>query len=182
MATTRSDSLPGAREDQIGADLVGWLDFVRRRYPRPIAADDQVLQVLGRDLDEVDLFFHVPNGVWTHPKIAASFVAQGLKTGVVDYVWPLARVVDGVAFATLGLELKRARPKGTRSANQARFQAAVQATTNWKVVTTWGLWEPARVVQRYAGYPADVLDWVPFDRPPGRVDVDPWDGRPIKGV
>ena len=192
MGTTRSRNPNGLLESQIGEGLIAFLDFLRRRWPRPVAAGDPALQIDGRDLDETDMFFHVPNGVWTHPRVAASFVAQGLKTGVVDYVWPIAKSVQAVevggpfpsgveSFAALGLELKRSRPKGSLSSDQVRFQAAVRELTNWKIVTVWGLWEAARVVQRYGGYPVAALAAIPRDRPPGRIDIDPWDGHLYTG-
>lgn len=188
--------IPSNREDQIGADLIQWADFVRRRYPRPIivpGSDDPPsaflpLPGLGRDFDALDLLFHVPNGVWTHPRIAASFVAQGLKRGVVDYIWPirgcvLERVDTGQirigTYGALALELKRPRPAGVVSEDQAAFQAALKCATDWKVVTVWGLWEAAFVIGRYGGYSPDVMNLVTDDRRTSRRRTDPFDGSPV---
>ena len=72
-------------EEEEQAAIMEWTVLMAKQYP------------------ELDLLFHIPNGGWRHPAVAAKMKAQGVKPGVPDLFLPVARG----PYHGLFIELKR---------------------------------------------------------------------------
>jgi hypothetical protein len=92
-------------EHQEQAAVVQWAALMASRYP-----------ALG-------MLFAVPNGANKSPVARGMFRAEGLKRGVPDLILPVARVVNGVGYHGMAIEMKRRRG-GVASPEQREWIAA----------------------------------------------------------
>lgn len=92
----------------------------------------------------VELFHACPNGGARHPVVAAKLKKEGVKPGVPDVSWPVARG----GFIGLAIEFKHG--DGNPSAEQRKRITAMQLE-GWCVVVCWDWQAAARLVTGYAG-------------------------------
>ena len=95
-------------------------------------------------IEGVELCHAVPNGGARHPAVAAKLKAEGVKAGVPDVLWPVARG----GFIGLAIEFKHG--DGSPSKEQ-RDRIKNMQLEGWCVVICWDWQAAARTVQGYAG-------------------------------
>ena len=92
----------------------------------------------------IDLLHATPNGGERHPVVAAKLKAEGVKTGVPDVSWPVARG----GFIGLAIEFKNG--SGNPSKEQRERIDRLQKE-GWCVAVCWSWEAAARLLTGYAG-------------------------------
>ena len=92
----------------------------------------------------LDQIHAIPNGGFRHPSVAAKLKAEGVKSGVPDVYWPLARG----AFIGLAIEFKYADAGPSK---EQRERITRLQNDGWCVCVCWDWRAAARTVQGYAG-------------------------------
>lgn len=95
-------------------------------------------------LDGIELAHAVPNGGARHIATASKLKLEGVKAGVPDVLWPVARG----GFIGLAIEFKHG--DGNPSKEQRERIKKMQCE-GWCVVICWDWRSAVRVVQGYAG-------------------------------
>lgn len=113
-------------EHDIQSAFFAWADLQRTRIPN------------------IEMMFAVPNGGMRHKATAGRLKAEGVKSGVPDVLWPVARG----GFSGLAIEFKSA--DGTPTAEQRRMIDALQKQ-GWCAVICWDWQAAARTFAGYAG-------------------------------
>lgn len=92
----------------------------------------------------IELLHAIPNGGHRHPAVAGKLKAEGVKPGVPDVAWPVARG----AFIGLAIEFKHGdgNPSKEQKARIDKMQAE-----GWCVAICWSWPAAARMLQGYAG-------------------------------
>lgn len=88
------------------------------------------------------LIFHPANGELRHPGVAGILKAMGVKPGVPDLIWPIARQ----GFNGMGLELKR---KGGKLTDHQKRWAEMLGMENWYVAIAYSYEEAIKVLDWY---------------------------------
>lgn len=101
-------------------------------------------------IPEIDLMHATPNGGHRHIATANKLKAEGVKPGVPDVSWPVARG----GFIGLAIEFKDG--DGNPSKQQRERIAALQKA-GWCVTLCWDWESAARFVVGYAGLPSIVF-------------------------
>jgi len=112
------------REDAFQQSVVTYL---RSAYPKVLA-------------------IHCPNGGNRNYLEARKFKRLGVIAGVPDLLVFRHRVIDGVPYCGIALELKVGRNKPT--ANQQQIMGALQGQ-HWKVHVTWSLDEAIYLLEEF---------------------------------
>jgi hypothetical protein len=86
----------------------------------------------------------IPNGGYRHPAVASKLKAEGVKPGVPDVYWPLARG----GFIGLAIEFKHANASPSK---EQRERITLLQKEGWCVCICWDWQCAARTVQGYAG-------------------------------
>jgi hypothetical protein len=86
----------------------------------------------------------IPNGGYRHPAVAAKLKAEGVKPGVPDVYWPVARG----GFIGLAIEFKHANASPSK---EQRERITLLQKEGWCVCICWDWQCAARTVQGYAG-------------------------------
>lgn len=94
---------------------------------------------------ELALLFAVPNGGDRHEIVAWKMKAEGVKAGVPDYIFPVARG----GFHGLAIELKSATGKASRE--QVRWIESLR-DQGWRAEVCRGWGEAMRVLADYCGF------------------------------
>lgn len=94
--------------------------------------------------DGVDLLHATPNGGARHPAVAAKLKKEGVKPGVPDVSWPVARG----GFIGLAIEFKHG--DGNPSKEQRTRIDALQRE-GWCVAICWSWPAAIRLVKGYTG-------------------------------
>lgn len=102
-------------------------------------------------IPNLSLIHAVPNGGHRHGAVAAKMKAEGVRKGVLDVQWPVARG----AFTGLDIEFKA--PGENPSAEQ-RDRIDQLQKEGWLCVICWSWEAAARVVLGYAGLPRIQFD------------------------
>lgn len=97
-----------------------------------------------KKLEGIELAFAVPNGGERNPIVGAKLKAEGVKKGVPDVLWPVARG----AYIGLAIEFKSA--DGNPSKEQ-RDRIDRMQREGWMVAVCWSWGAAARLLQGYAG-------------------------------
>lgn len=92
----------------------------------------------------IELLHAIPNGGARHPAVAGKLKAEGVKPGVPDVSWPVARG----GFIGLAIEFKNG--DGTPTKEQRQRIDALQRE-GWCVAVCWSWEAAARLLQGYAG-------------------------------
>jgi len=92
----------------------------------------------------IELLHATPNGGARHPAVAAKLKKEGVKTGVPDVSWPVARG----GFIGLAIEFKHGN--GNPSKEQRERITALQKE-GWCVALCWDWQAAARLLSGYAG-------------------------------
>ena len=92
----------------------------------------------------IELAHAIPNGGARHPAVAAKLKAEGVKAGVPDVAWPVARG----GFIGLAIEFKHGDGNPTKE-QRARIDKLQQE--GWCVCVCWSWVAAARVLKGYAG-------------------------------
>jgi hypothetical protein len=92
----------------------------------------------------IELLHAIPNGGARHPAVAGKLKAEGVKPGVPDVAWPVARG----GFIGLAIEFKHG--DGTPTKEQRQRIDALQKE-GWCVAVCWSWEAAARLLQGYAG-------------------------------
>lgn len=92
----------------------------------------------------IELMHATPNGGLRHPSVAVKLKKEGVKPGVPDVSWPVARG----GFIGLAIEFKSG--DGNPSKEQRERINALQKE-GWLVAVCWSWEAAARLVQGYAG-------------------------------
>jgi hypothetical protein len=128
-ALPRRPRVPRARsEHNEQALLFQWIDIEAKRYP------------------EMALIFAIPNGGFRHARTAALMKAEGVRRGVPDICWPLAKVGPGGVWAGLFIEMKV--DGGRLSDSQKAMHAALHAT-GYMVVVCWSFEDAKTAIESY---------------------------------
>lgn len=93
-----------------------------------------------------------PNGGHRHPAVAAKLKAEGVKPGVPDVYWPMARG----GFIGLAIEFKNG--EGNPSKEQKQRITRLQEE-GWCVVLCWSWQAAAATVKGYSG----MIRWAPIE-------------------
>lgn len=104
-----------------------------------------------------DLIFHIPNGGWRTGIEARNLVYSGVKSGVPDYLLPIAKAVqigNMTAYKHgLFIELKKATnaqgKKGGRVSKQQLDWKQKLEEQGFDVVFAWGAEEAFEAIKRY---------------------------------
>lgn len=99
----------------------------------------------------LDLIHAVPNGGERHRIVAAKMKAEGVRKGVLDVQWPVAR------GGFVGLDIEFKAPDGNPSKEQRERIDSLQQE-GWLAVVCWSWDAAARVVLGYAGLPRMQFD------------------------
>lgn len=94
--------------------------------------------------DGIELMHAVPNGGARHPAVAGKLKAEGVKPGVPDVLWPLARG----GFIGLAIEFKHGDGNPTK---EQRERITRLQKEGWCVAVCWDWQAAARMVRGYAG-------------------------------
>jgi hypothetical protein len=86
----------------------------------------------------------IPNVGYRHPAVAAKLKAEGVKPGVPDVYWPVARG----GFIGLAIEFKHANASPSK---EQRERITLLQKEGWCVCICWDWQCAARTVQGYAG-------------------------------
>lgn len=101
-------------------------------------------------IDGIELLHAIPNGGERHPAVAAKLKAEGVKAGVPDVYWPVARG----AFVGLAIEFKH----GNNNPTKEQSDRIERMLRNGWCVTVCRDWEAAvRFLKGYAGMLQIVL-------------------------
>jgi hypothetical protein len=92
----------------------------------------------------VDLMHAIPNGGERHPAVAAKLKKEGVKPGVPDVSWPVARG----GFIGLAIEFKHGDGNPTK---EQRARITRMQIEGWLVAVCWDWHAAARLVTGYAG-------------------------------
>jgi hypothetical protein len=92
----------------------------------------------------VELLHATPNGGERHPAVAAKLKAEGVRPGVPDVSWPVARG----GYIGLAIEFKDG-DKGPTKDQRTRIDALQRE--GWLVAVCWSWEAAARLVKGYAG-------------------------------
>lgn len=92
----------------------------------------------------VELMHAIPNGGLRHPAVAAKLKKEGVKSGVPDVSWPVARG----GFIGLAIEFKHGDGNPTK---EQRERITAMQKEGWCVALCWDWQAAARVVEGYAG-------------------------------
>lgn len=92
----------------------------------------------------IELMHAVPNGGHRHPAVAAKLKKEGVKPGVPDVSWPVARG----GFIGLAIEFKHGDGNPTR---EQKDRITALQREGWCVAVCWDWWAAARFVEGYAG-------------------------------
>jgi len=92
----------------------------------------------------IELLHATPNGGARHPAVAAKLKKEGVKAGVPDVSWPVARG----GYVGLAIEFKHG--DGNPSKEQRERIDRMQQE-GWMVTVCWSWQAAARVMQGYAG-------------------------------
>jgi hypothetical protein len=110
----------------------------------------------------VDLMHATPNGGLRHPAVASKLKAEGVKPGVPDVSWPVARG----AFIGLAIEFKHHGGKDGGSFSKAQAERITQLQQEgWCVAICWDWQAAARLVTGYAGMMQVVAPLAKFISP-----------------
>lgn len=102
-------------------------------------------------IPNLSLIHAIPNGGHRHGAVAAKMKAEGVRKGVLDVQWPVARG----AFVGLDIEFKA---PGASPSGEQRDRIDQLQKEGWLCVICWS-WEAAvRVVLGYAGLPLIQFD------------------------
>ena len=93
---------------------------------------------------ELQFLAHIPNGGARSKAAAGKLKAEGVRPGVLDYLWPLRRG----QYVGLALELKAGKNKVTD--NQQRWIAHLEAQ-GWLCVVAYSWSEAWHYVSEYGG-------------------------------
>jgi hypothetical protein len=93
---------------------------------------------------DIELMFAVPNGGQRHPAVAAKLKAEGVKPGVPDVMWPVARG----GFIGLAIEFKHGDGNPTK---EQRTRIDALQREGWLVAVCWSWEAAARLVKGYGG-------------------------------
>lgn len=110
-----------------------------------------------------ELMHAIPNGGARHPAVAGRLKAEGVKPGVPDVYWPLARG----AFIGLAIEFKHG--DGVPGKEQ-RQRINLLQQEGWCVCLCWSWAAAARTVQGYAGMMR--IDTLPVEECPSSLKFD----------
>lgn len=88
--------------------------------------------------------FAVPNGGARHPAVAAKLKREGVKKGIPDTLFPVARG----GFIGLAIEFKS---EGGNPSKEQRERITKLQKDGWCVILCWDWQAAARSVQGYAG-------------------------------
>lgn len=97
----------------------------------------------------IELLHATPNGGARHPAVAAKLKKEGVRAGVPDVSWPVARG----GFIGLAIEFKTFDAKGSPTncgIEQAKRIDKMQAE-GWCVAVCWSWPSAARLLTGYAG-------------------------------
>ncbi len=92
----------------------------------------------------IDLMHAVPNGGQRHPAVAKKLKAEGVKPGVPDVSWPVARG----GFIGLAIEFKHGDGAPTK---EQRERITRLQEEGWCVAVCWNWRAATRLVKGYAG-------------------------------
>ena len=92
----------------------------------------------------VELAHAVPNGGARHPAVARKLKAEGVKAGVPDVSWPVARG----GFVGLAIEFKHGDNNPTK---EQRERITKMQAEGWCVAVCWDWQAAARMLTGYAG-------------------------------
>ena len=95
------------------------------------------------NIPEINTIFAIPNGGHRHKAVAGKLKATGVRKGVLDIFWPLARS----GYHGLFIEMKR-RSGGRLSAEQRRFKESVELA-GYRVEVAEGCAEAQDTLLRY---------------------------------
>ena len=121
----------------------------RGRFPKESGEQVQLFKWAAQFNTLNTLLFAIPNGGGRHPAEAVHLRRQGVKPGVPDIFLPVPSV-DG-RFHGLFIELKRRKPRGRLSDEQAEF-IRVLGYEGYRVQICYGWAEAAIEI-------VDYLDW-----------------------
>lgn len=91
----------------------------------------------------IELLHATPNGGMRHPAVAAKLKAEGVKTGVPDVSWPVARG----GFIGMAIEFKS---DGGNPSKEQRDRINALQREGWCVTLCWSWESAARFTQGYA--------------------------------
>lgn len=94
--------------------------------------------------DGIELMHAVPNGGQRSKAVAGKLKAEGVKTGVPDVLWPVARG----GFIGLAIEFKHGDGNPTK---EQRERITRLQKEGWCVAVCWDWQAAARMVLGYAG-------------------------------
>lgn len=92
----------------------------------------------------IELLHAIPNGGARHPAVAAKLKAEGVRAGVLDVSWPVAR------GGYIGLAIEFKHGDGNPSKEQRQRIDAMQKE-GWCVAICWSWEAAARLLSGYAG-------------------------------
>lgn len=121
-------------EDAHQIALFEWVERVRARYPL------------------LKLLHHIPNGGLRHKAVAGKLKAMGARAGVPDLCLPVSRVVGGLQYHGLYIEMKKPASKGSRAGtptNDQRRWIADLREQGYRVDVAFGWEEAARILVEY---------------------------------
>lgn len=101
-------------------------------------------QVMQGKIPELDLLYAVPNGGQRHPAVAKKLKAEGVKAGIPDVQWAIARG----GFVGLAIEFKDGANNPTKDQRERMTRLQQEG---WCVCVCWDWQAAARTVQGYAG-------------------------------
>lgn len=104
-------------------------------------------------IPNLSLMHAVPNGGHRHGAVAAKMKAEGVKKGVLDVQWPVAR------GAFIGLDIEFKAP-GNNPSSEQRERIDQLQQEGWLCVICWSWEAAARIVLGYAGQPKIQFDAV----------------------
>lgn len=102
-------------------------------------------------IPNLKLIHAIPNGGHRHGAVAAKMKAEGVRKGVLDVQWPVAR------GAFVGLDIEFKAPGASPSAEQ-RDRIDQLQKEGWLCVVCWSWEAAARVVLGYSGLPRIQFD------------------------
>lgn len=110
----------------------------------------QWAQLSRQKFPELEMLFHVPNGGKREKREAVALKKEGVKAGVPDLVFPVAK---GGYFG-LYIELKVGKNKPTENQLKWIEQLRIQ---NYFVVVCYGWREAADTIENYLGQPGTIV-------------------------
>lgn len=95
-------------------------------------------------IEGLDLMHAIPNGGARHKAVAGKLKAEGVKAGVLDVQWPVARG----GFIGLAIEFKFGDGNPTKEQRERMTSLQLEG---WCCTVVWDWQAAARMVQGYAG-------------------------------